>query len=886
MKSPREPLAPYDLRCEYLVWPLGLDEPQPRLSWLIADSRRGARQSAYQVVVASSLERLARGRGDLWSSGKVLSNQSAQVPYAGKPLRSRQRTYWKVRAWDANDRASPWSAPQGWEMGLLGSDDWTAEWIGLRADTLPPPCAYLRKPFRLAQAPTHARIYVTALGLYELHLNGRRVGDQLLTPGWTDYRRRVLVQTYDVTEHLRMGENALGAVLGEGWYCGALTWQMTRGHFGEPPPRLLLQCEIEFANGTTQRIVSDGSWRGRTGPIRSSGLYEGEFYDARLEIAGWDQPGFDASGWNPVERFADPGIERNAQREPPIRITEELAPVAVTQPQPGVAVYDFGQNVAGFCRLRVTGSTGATIRLRHAEVLAPDGSLYTDNLRNAQATDTYILNGDPAGETFTPHFTYHGFRFVEMTGYAGTAPADALTALVFHNDARQTATLTTSSELVTQLQSNIIRGQRGNLHSVPTDCPQRDERMGWLGDALVFARAACTNMDMAAFLSKFARDMADTQTPEGALADVAPYLAALPRAGAPAWMDAIVIVPWTLYQCYGDVRILQRHFNAMARYVDYLNANNPDGLWVNRRGNDYGDWVPADSQTDKTMLATLFFYQSARIVAEVAGVCGRDSDVKRYERIAAKVRRAFNQHYLRGGRYRGATQTINAIALVTGITPKAVRASVARDLVRDVRRRGGHLSTGFAGTRYLLPALCDAGYDDVAYRVLLQRDYPSWGYMIAKGATTIWERWDGDRAGPEMNSFNHFALGSVGEWLFRYLGGIDVAADGAGYEHIVVRPRIVVSNRELTWVSAAYDSMHGRIASEWRVAPDQISLHVVIPANTRATVHLPAASAGRIRESGLPLARAVGIAWVRRSRGGVVCEIGAGDYSFAIRRDA
>lgn len=881
------PLPPQQLRCEYLENPLGIEETRPRLSWQVNDPRRGARQTAYQVLVASSVAVLAQDRGDLWDSGKVISDRTTHIEYAGAPLRSRQRCYWKVRTWDQHDQPSPWSEVHWWEMGLLSPEDWFAEWIGLRDETAPPPCVYLRKPFTLGKPVRRARLYATALGVYELRLNGRRVGDHILAPEWTNYRRRVLYQTYDVTNLLTRGENAIGAILGDGWYIGELGWQLQRNNFGEPPARLLVQLEIELEDGSVQHVASDGSWKATNqGPIRYSGLYAGELYDARMEMPGWDQAGFADEAWQSAEVFADPGIVRNAQMHPPIRITQELKPISVSEPTPGVHVFDLGQNMVGFCRLRASALAGTKIQLRHAEVLNPDGTIYVDNLRKAKATDIYIAKGEGV-ETFVPHFTYHGFRYVELTGFPGKPDLDTITGLVVHSDAPRSATFITSSEMVNQLYQNIVWGQRGNMHSVLTDCPQRDERLGWMGDAQIFVRTACMNMDMAAFLTKFVRDMADSQLPNGAYTDVSPYVSAsgaLPPAGAPAWMDAGVIVPWTVYQCYGDTRLLERHFDSMARYVDYLDVNNPSGLWVSCRGNDYGDWVPANSVTDKTMLATLYFFYSASLVAQAARILGREEAARKYQAIANRVRRAFNAHYLKDDHYDRATQTIHALVLGMGVVPARARASVARDLVADIERRGWHLSTGFVGTKWLLPALSDNGYDEVAQRLLLNRDYPSWGYMIEKGATTIWERWNSDTMGPEMNSRNHFAFGSVGEWLFRYLAGIDIAPNGAGYRKIVIYPRPGKPEGELNYVKAIYESIHGPIVSEWRITPERFELNVQIPANTQATVYIPAVSAARVMESGKPLRQAEGVSYVKTVRGRVVCEVGAGTYAFTVRR--
>ncbi len=878
--------APKRLRCEYRENPLGLDEPRPRLSWWVNDDRRGAVQTAYQILAASSPEKLERDEADLWDSGKVESDRCVGVEYGGPELESRRRCHWKVRTWDADDRPSPWSDAAWWEMGLLAREDWSAEWVGMRGGTVPAPAAYLRRAFALEKAVRRARVCATALGVYELRLNGRRVGDHVFAPGWTDYRKRVMYQTYDVTDLLAAGENVLGAVLGEGWYCGPLGWGQRRENFGPRPPRLLLQLEIECEDGSTETVVSDGAWQCASGPIRRSEFYNGEHYDACREMPGWDAPGFEARGWRGAKTFDDTGVERNAQADPPIRVTEELRPVALGEPFPGVYVFDMGQNMVGVCRLRVTGPRGTAVRLRHAEVLNPDGTIYTENLRTAEATDTYVLKGE-GEETFTPSFTYHGFRYVEVTGYPGRPDLEAITGLVLHTDCERTAEFESSSELANRLFGNIVWGQRGNMHSVVTDCPQRDERLGWMGDAQVFARTACFNMDMAAMLTKFCRDMTDAQTPDGAFTDVCPYLSpegVLPPAGAPAWMDAGVIVPWTLYVCYGDRRILERHFDSMARYVDYVAERNPDGIWAEARGNDYGDWVPAGVRTDKTMFATLHFFYSAGLVARAARMLGREPAVQKYGALAGHVRDAFNARYLRDGHYENATQTVNALALGFGIVPEEHRATVAADLVADVEGRGGHLSTGFGGTQWLLPALCEAGHAGLARRLLLNRDYPSWGYMIEKGATAIWELWNSDTEGPGMNSRNHFAYGSLGEWLFRYLAGMDVVDGWAGYRYVLVRPHPGQPDGELTRVRAAYDSVQGRIETEWEVTEDGLRLAVFIPANARARVVLPAASADRVSEGGAPLGQCEGVEEVHATPGRVICEVGAGRYEFSVAR--
>jgi len=875
------PGAPTALRCEYLTNPLGIDERVPRLSWLVSDERRAAVQSAYRILVGSSPDGL--DEADVWDSGRVESDRCTHVEYAGPKLESGRRYRWKVRTWDADGEPSPWSEAAWWEMGLLDESDWSAEWVGMTDERRPAPASYLRREFRLELPVRRARLYVTALGLYELRLNGEQVGDRVFAPGWTDYRKRVMYQTYDVTDLLREGDNAVGAVLGEGWYCGQIGWGQAQDQFGEHPPRLLAQLEVEFEDGTTERVATGGTWRCAEGPIRRSQFYDGELYDARREMPGWDEAGFDDADWSPAETYDDTGAERNAQQHPPIRVTEEVQPVDINEVEPDRYIFDMGQNMVGFCRLRVSGPAGTEVTLRHAEVLNDDGTLYTENLRKAKATDTYVLRGDDE-EVFRPHFTYHGFRYVEVTGYPGTPGEDALTGLVVHNDCERTGHIETSSEMVNRLQENIVWGQRGNMHSVLTDCPQRDERLGWMGDAQIFAPTACYNMDMAAMLTKFARDMVDEQTPEGAFPDVCPYLSpagVLPPAGAPAWMDAGVIVPWTVYEFYGDERILKRHFESMCRYVQYVTGENPGGIWENARGNDYGDWVPAGEQTDKTMFATLNHFYSTALTARAARVLGRDEVAERYEERAEKVRDAFNERYLQDdGTYENATQTVDALVLAWGVVPGEHRRSVADDLVANIEGRGGHLSTGFGGTQWLLPALCETGHEDVAHRLLLTRDYPSWGYMLEKGATTIWELWNSDTEGPGMNSRNHFAYGSVGQWMFGWLAGIH--SEAGDWARFSIRPHPGRTGGELERVRASYASIRGEIVSQWEATDDGLRLTVRVPASCRAAVYLPAAEPEAVTEDGAPLEEVQGIGAVSVENGHVVCDVMAGAYKFRI----
>ena len=823
-------LTPTMLRCEYKNNPLGIDASAPRLNWVIESPAQDAVQSAYQIVC------------DGWDSGKVPSAQSVHIGYAGAALTSGQRVSWKVRVWDAEDRASEWSETAYWQMGLLTDADWTAEWISLPSnrpgiDQNPPP--FLRREFVVTKSIARATIHATARGIYTLHLNGQKIGDAHFAPGWTDYTKRIQYQTYDVTERLKEGVNTIGAIVGDGWYTGYIGWGNKRKCYGDQT-QFLAQINLEYADGSRETIGTNGQWRGNPGPILASDMLMGETYDARLEMPGWSEANFDDSSWKSVrvEAGHDPAILRVAQVDPPVRVMEELQAIAVTHPVPGTALFDLGQNFVGWARLTVSGPAGTIVQMRFGEVLDAEKKLYVDNLRSAKATDTYILSGNGT-ETFETYFTFHGFRYVEVTGYPGKPGLDAITGCVLHSDIPRTGTFECSDPLVNQLVQNIDWGQRGNFLSIPTDCPQRDERLGWMGDAQIFVRTAAANRDVAAFFTKWVHDIEDAQSPEGGFSDVSPRLVDLGN-GAPAWGDAGVIVPWTVYQVYGDTRVLETHYEAMTRWIDYLDSANPNHLWLNRRGDDFGDWLSVGAETDKDVLATAYFAYDTSLMARVAGVLGRAEDAARFETLFSEIKEAFNAAYVtEDAAIRGDTQTAYVLALRFALLPEPLRPLAAKRLVQNIEAKNWHLSTGFVGVGYLCPVLTEAGYAAVAYRLLLNTTYPSWGYSIAQGATTIWERWDGwtETGGFQdtgMNSFNHYSLGSVGEWLQRYVAGID--AETPGFAHVRIRP---YPDPRLSFVRASFESVQGRIESHWTLEDSTFTLGVVIPANTSATVTLP-----------------------------------------------
>ena len=724
-----------------------------------------------------------------------------------------------------------------------------------------------RKTFSVGKPIKSARLYATALGLYEARINGQRVGDDVLTPGWTDYNARVQYQTYDVTNLVKRGKNAIGAFIAPGWYAGHV------GGFGMAQfglmPALLMQLEITYADGTTERIATDRSWKSSLGPLVQADLVMGETYDARRELTGWDSPGFNDARWKPVRIKHGVSAKLVAQVDEPVRVTQEIKPVSVSKTKAGASIFDLGQNISGVARIRVSGPAGQRVTIRYAEVLKPDGTLYVDNLRSAKATDVYILKGRGV-ETFEPTFTVHGFRYVEVSGSRG--PVDVVGCVV-NTAAPVTLSFSTDVPLLNRLQSNIAWGQRDNSVSVPTDTPARDERLGWTGDIAAFSGTAVYNMNVARFLGNWLTDLRATQTAEGEYAAVAPIGETMGvDKAAPGWGDAGVIVPWALYRQYGDRQVLESNFDAMARWVAFLQKNSSAFL---RPALGYGDWLNVHDETPKDLIATAYFAHSTAIVAKAARVLGKDATP--YDKLFGQIRAAFDKAYLlKNGRLAGDTQTAYALALTMDLLPEGVRAAAANRLAELVKADGWHLSTGFLGTPALLGALSENGHADVAYRLLLQTSYPSWGYEIGKGATTIWERWDGIRPdgtfqNPAMNSFNHAALGSVGQWMYQNVAGI--RPENAGFERIVIKP---LPAPQIHTVEAQYQSVYGPISSNWSQQGGRFTLGVTIPVNTRAEVWVPSAEGAKID--------ADGATFLRRIDRYAVYDVGSGTYRFVVRQ--
>ena len=901
--APKRSLQVTALRCEFRINPAGLDVLQPRLSWILTSEQRGEQQKAFQVLAASSAEGLEHNGGDLWDSGKVLSDQTIEIIYQGKPLSSRSRVWWKVRVWGKSNRVSDWSAPAQWSMGLLNQGDWRAQWIADPAATSNAnaavtntslPAILMRKSFRLDQPFKNATAYVTALGLYELRINGQRVGEQLLAPEWTSYSKRVQYQTYQVTDLLRRGSNVVAALVGEGWYEGRLmaVGRCAYGAF----PKFLLQVEVELDNGMRQLIPTDDSWRcSADGPIRSAGIYDGEVFDAARTLPGWDMPEFNDSSWARARAFPLDNVQLVWQPNEPIVVEQELTCRKLTEPKPAVYVFDLGQNMVGWCRLKAQGTRGKPVVLRHAEALNEDGTIYTANLRGAPQVDSYVPAAD--GQfTFEPHFTSHGFRFVEVSGLAAPPEPNALIGQVFHSASPFVGKFECSDASLNQLMHNIVWTARANVMSSPNDCPQRDERFGWMGDIQAFAQTAVFNMELAAFFRKFARDTRDDQAADGRFPDFAPHPGDPNEkfSGAPAWADAGVLVPWCAYQNYGDTRLLAEQFDAARRWVDYIHRLNPGLIWVQGRNNDYNDWLNGDwiKQTDwptqggsvpKEVFATAFFAHSTELVAKMAGVLGKMDQALSYRTLFERIKAAFNNRFVaEDGTLEGDTQAGYALALQFDLLPEPLRGKALERLLSAINRYHNHLSTGIQTTHRAMLELSRDGYNSLAWQLLTNRTFPSWLYMVDNGATTIWERWDGYVQGrgfqdPGMNSLNHWAFGAVGEWMWRYVIGLNPDEGHPGWKHFLVAPR---PDGGVTWAKGEFNSIRGPIRVDWACNGDQFTLETVVPVNTTATVILPARDLDGISESGKSISNSRALRLVQAQDGFAVLELTSGQYHF------
>jgi alpha-L-rhamnosidase len=884
-----------DLTVDHKINPIGIGNKQPRFSWKIKGAGNDIMQTAYSIRVATD-EKFSSSK-IVWQSGKVESEESILQSYKGPDLKSGCSYYWQVKIWDNKGKESKWSTTAYYEMGLLSQSDWKAKWIEMESDTIRySPSPHFRKEFLTTKTVATARIYVTSHGFYELQLNGKKVGDQVLTPGWTSYGKRLQYQVYDVTNMLLKGNNAIGAVLGDGWYRGTLAWGNNWAIYGK---RLgvLFQLNITYTDGSESMVISDETWKASNdGAIRMNDIYNGETFDATKKLIGWNNPGYDDKNWQHVKIGSYNNVNLISSEGSPIRKIQEIKPVKIFRTPKGKLIADMGQNMVGWLRLKVSGKKGTVVTLRHAEVLDKYGEFYTTNLRTAKCQLTYTLDGT-GEELYEPRFTFMGFRFVEITGFPGELTVDNLTGVVVHSDMAVTGSYECSNPLINQLQHNIQWGQKGNFVDVPTDCPQRDERLGWTGDAQAFCRTAAFNMDVSSFFTKWLKDIAADQKPGGEIPDVIPDIlnkqdavSAQPSSG---WGDVSVIAPWTMYFVYGDKNFLKNQYQSMKAWVEYIRKKAGDSyIW--KGGSKYGDWLfyhppvnnhtEPDGYTDHDFIATAFYAYSTSILAEAAKALGKTDDAKMYADLFNKIKDVFiNEYVTKAGRVGTDSQTSFVLALKFNLLPENLRAKAAEFLVNDIKSRNNHLSTGFLGTPYLCHVLSDNGYTDTAYDLLLQETYPSWLYPVKMGATTIWERWDGEKTDstfqdPGMNSFNHYAYGAIGDWMYRVSAGIETM--GPGYKHIILQPH---PTGKLSYSRASFESSYGTIASGWERTKDgKVIVKVMIPANTSATIILPAESQDKVTEEGKALSQNVYLKDIRTSDNKLTMQAGSGEYTFEI----
>jgi len=872
-----------ELICEYHTNPVGIDIQKPRLSWQIVSAEENLLQTAYEIRVT---DQTPKGKL-IWTSEKVNSAQSVNIPYEGPVLKSLQRVYWQVCVWDNKNKVSDWSAPAFWEMGILEPESWKALWITIESEKDikgSKPCQYFRKDFTAVKKVKSARVYVTSLGLYQLFLNGKKVSTDLFTPGWTSYKNRIQYQTYDVTSVIQP-KNSIGAIVGDGWYRGNIGWGNENGYYGHKIA-LLAQLQINYTDGTSELVCTDQSWKVSNGPIVFSDIYNGETYDARNEMPGWSNAGFDDSQWGKVAVVEQSKKILIAPQGVPVKAIQEIKPVKLITTPKGEVVFDLGQNMVGWVRLKVQGKKGDQVTLKFAEVLDKAGNFYTENLRAAKATDVFILKGGEQ-EVFEPHFTFHGFRFVKIEGLSTPASLDQITGIVIHSEMMPTGSFTCSDPMINQLQHNIQWGQKGNFLDVPTDCPQRDERLGWMGDAQVFSGTAAFNFNVAPFYTKWTKDIAADQLPNGSVPDVIPDVLK-GGGGKTAWADACIIVPWTTYLIYGDQRILEVQYPSMKAWVEYMKTRaGEDNLWTGDW--HYGDWLAfATTQSDypgatteKDLIATAYYSYSSGLLSKIAGIIGQKDDAKSYEQLSENIKKAFQKEFVTpAGRLVSHTQTAYCLALAFNLLPDDLIPKAAEYLANDVRKFG-HLTTGFVGTPLLCKTLSAHGYDDLAFMLLNRKEYPSWLYPVTQGATTIWERWDGQKPDGSfqdvgMNSFNHYAYGAIGEWLYRYVAGMDIDPENPGYKHILLAPH---PGGGLTNADAEFTSLYGKVKSAWKIDGNDFIYEITVPSNTTATVTLPSAKAVQLTLNAQPMSGSVKES-MKQTAKGISVNVGSGSYTF------
>ena len=865
--------------------PIGLDMASPRFSWAIESAKRNTSQTAYEIKITEAKKLV-------WSSDKVNSNQSVYIDYAGPKLSSNTKYNWQVRVWDNQGTASEWSASNSFQTALLSVSDWQAKWIVpgfVEASNRPSPI--FRKQFAATKKLVSAIANITAHGMYEAQINGQRVGDAYLTPGWTSYSTRLQYQTYDVTNLIKTGANAIGVSLGSGWYRGIIGFSNNKDFYGKDIA-LLFQLNITYSDGSKEIVISDDSWKANTGSIEYSEIYNGETVDARKEKAGWATANFNDESWLPAKLANFDKANLIATQNELVKKHEVFKPVKIFTTPKGEKVIDFGQNLVGWVVMKAKGNEGDKITLSHAEVLDKQGNFYTENLRAAKAQNTYVLSGVGL-ETFEPHFTWQGFRYLRIEGYPGEITADNFSAVALYSDMKPTGEFTSSNTLVNQLQHNIQWGQKGNFLDVPTDCPQRDERLGWTGDAQVFSRTATFNMNVHSFFAKWLKDLAADQK-DGKVPFVVPNVIGADALNSTGWADVATIIPWNLYIAYGDKKILTDQYASMKAYVESINKVAKDDLW--NTGFHFGDWLfyrPEDDNdgksavTDKYLIAQCFYAHSTQLLINAATVLNKKEDMALYTAQLSRIKAAFMKEYVSpNGRLISGTQTAYTLALNFDMLPENLRQQAAKRLVDNIESYGNHLTTGFLGTPYLCHVLTRFGFTNVSYKLLLQEKYPSWLYPVKMGATTIWERWDGQKPDSSfqsvgMNSFNHYSYGAIGDWMYRQMVGLDTYEDGAGYKHSKVQPHI---GGGFTNASASLDTYYGKLSSGWKLQGEDIYLDVIIPANTTSSVFIPTKDATKVSENGQALSTVNGLKIIGQKHDYLETQLGSGEYHFVIKK--
>ena len=887
------------MKCENKINPIGIDISDPHFSWNLESDQRDIYQSAYHILVSSSLDELNDNNGDIWDSKKINSNQSIQIEYEGKELLSEMKYYWKIRVWDEDGVVSKWSESSSWEMGLMNQSDWIAKWINDGEKTAEnnkelyedDPAPLFRRDFNLEKEIKKARLYITGVGYYEATINGERVGNHYLDPGWTDYKLRVLYSTYDVSNLIKNGGNSIGVTLGNGWY-NPLPMEMwgylnLREHLSIGRPQFIAQLNIEFADGTNQTIISNEEWKTTNGPIIRNNIYLGEVYDARKEIKNWDIFGFDDSKWKSAKISEEKLGKLQAQNQPPIKITGKLKAVKIAESKPDTYIIDMGQNFAGWIKLKVEAPKGTEIKLRYGELLYEDGSLNVmtsvagqikgNNLDGtprggefspdtAWQSDTYITSGKGI-EYYAPRFTFHSFRYVEITGYPGEPQLDAIEGLRLSSDLEKTGSFECSNEVFNNIQKITEWTFLSNVFSVQSDCPHR-ERFGYGGDITTTSDAFIYNFNMSDFYTKVVRDFQEAARSDGKFTDTAPFVG-IQYCGI-GWALAHPLLLLELYQYYGDISLIENQYETARMWFELVISEND--LIIKQGLSDHESLIP----TPAPEMVTPLYYKSAVMMSELAEIMDRKEDAERYENLSKEIEKAYLEkfHEKGKGKFAPYTQASQSFALYTGLTPANETKEAVSELIDIIRNQEGHLNTGIYGTKYSLDVLSKYGHAETASNMVSQKGFPGWENMLTHDATTLWEHWD---YSDNIYSHNHPMFGSVSEWFYKWLAGIQPDPSAVGFDKIIIQPQIV---SDVTWVKAHYNSAHGKIVSEWKRDENSFNLDITIPVNSTALVYIPTVDMGEIKESGTEISKIEKIKLIRMENECTVFSVGSGNYSF------